>query len=72
MLEELFNLVKNVADLNPESSSYVPAGQKEAVVAEATNTVAAGLRNIVAGGGLISYHYLASVPATVNNLVVDY
>jgi hypothetical protein len=52
MLEELFNLVKNVANQDSESTSYVPAGQKEAVVAEATNTVASGLRNMVAGGGL--------------------
>jgi hypothetical protein len=52
MLEELFNLVKNVANENSESTSYVPPGQNDAVVAEATHTVASGLRNIVAGGGL--------------------
>lgn len=51
MLEELFNLVKSVANENTGSSTAVPAGQHDAVVAEATNTVASGLRNIVAGGG---------------------
>lgn len=49
MLEELFNLVKGVAG---QDAKQVPAGQNDAVVAEATNTVASGLRNIVAGGGL--------------------
>jgi len=49
MLEELFNLVKGVANENSEATSYIPAGQTNEVVAEATNTVASGLRNIVAG-----------------------
>ena len=52
MLEELFNLVKGVVNDNSEHNSLVPADQKDAVTAEATNTVASGLRNMVAGGGV--------------------
>lgn len=52
MLEELFNLVKGVANDNAAHNDTLPADQKDAVVAEATNTVASGLRNMVAGGGL--------------------
>lgn len=54
MLEELFNLVKGVANDNTEHNNVLPADQKDAVVAEATNTVASGLRNMVAGGGVES------------------
>lgn len=52
MLEELFKLVKGVANDNAAHNDTLPADQKDAVVAEATNTVASGLRNMVAGGGL--------------------
>lgn len=48
MLEELFNVVKGVASQNPS----VPSAQKNEITAEATHTVASGLRNMVAGGGL--------------------
>lgn len=51
MLEELFNLVKNVATEAGTNTAEVPQEHNDAVVAEATNTVASGLRNIVAGGG---------------------
>ena len=54
MLEELFNLVKGVVNENSETSSSVPADKHNEVVAEATNTVASGLRNMVSGGGLQS------------------
>jgi hypothetical protein len=54
MLKELFDLVKgNAADTvinNPD----VPNEKNTEVVAEATNTIASGLRNIVAGGGVQS------------------
>lgn len=50
MLEELFNLVKGVASQN----QTVPSTQKDEIAAEATNTVASGMRNMVAGGGLES------------------
>lgn len=52
MLEELFNLVKGVANENADNNANLPAEQNNEVVAEATNTVASGLRNMVAGGGL--------------------
>ncbi len=52
MLEELFNLVKGSATDSVINNADVPNEQNDAVVAEATNTVASGLRNMVAGGGL--------------------
>lgn len=52
MLEELFNLVKSVAGEGSTGASALPEENKNEVVAEATNTVASGLRNMVAGGGL--------------------
>ena len=54
MLEELFNLVKNVAGESASNSTEIAPDQQTEVVAEATNTVASGLRNIVAGGGIQS------------------
>lgn len=60
MLEELFNLVKSVASESTSNHPAVPAAQNDAVVAEATNTVASGLRNIVSGGGLQSLVSLLS------------
>ncbi len=52
MLEELFNLVKGTASESVINNPDVPNEQNNEVVAEATNTVASGLRNMVAGGGL--------------------
>jgi uncharacterized membrane protein YgcG len=52
MLEELFNLVKGTAADTVVNNPDVPNEHNDAVVAEATNTVASGLRNMVAGGGL--------------------
>src|ERR1051325_8423498 len=52
MLEELFNLVKENAKEPVLNNQDIPNDQNDAVVAEATNTVASGLRNMVAGGGL--------------------
>jgi hypothetical protein len=52
MLEELFNLVKGTAEDSVINNPDVPNEHNDAVVAEATNTVASGLRNMVAGGGL--------------------
>ena len=60
MLEELFNLVKNVAGESASNSSEVAPSQQNEVLAEATNTVASGLRNIVAGGGIQSLISLLS------------
>ena len=52
MLEELFNLVKGSANDSVINNPDVPNEHNNAVVAEATNTVASGLRNMVSGGGL--------------------
>lgn len=52
MLEELFNLVKQSSTNAVVNNPDVPNEQNNEVVAEATNTVASGLRNMVAGGGL--------------------
>lgn len=52
MLEELFNLVKGTAGETVINNPDVPNEQNNEVIAEATNTVASGLRNMVAGGGL--------------------
>ncbi len=54
MLKELFDLVKGHS-LDPViNNPDVPNDHNDAVVAEATNTVASGFRNIVAGGGVQS------------------
>ena len=52
MLEELFNLVKGSAADTVVNNPDVPEEHNNEVIAEATNTVASGLRNMVAGGGL--------------------
>ena len=54
MLKELFDLVKGQASETVINNPAVPNEQNDEVVAEATNTVASGLRNIVAGGGVQS------------------
>ena len=52
MLQELFNLVKGSAAESVINNPAVPNEHNNEVIAEATNTVASGLRNMVAGGGL--------------------
>lgn len=54
MLDNLFDLVKGLAGDAVIKNQEVPNEQNEAVIAEATNTVAGGLQNMVAGGGLQS------------------
>ena len=51
MLKELFDLVKGEAGDTVINNPDVPNQYNNDVVAEATNTVASGLRNLVAGGG---------------------
>jgi hypothetical protein len=51
MLKELFDLVKGEATDTVINNPDVPNQHNNDVVAEATNTVASGLRNLVAGGG---------------------
>lgn len=52
MLDDLFALVKGFAGDAVVNNPDVPNEHNDAVVAEATNTVAGGLQNMVAGGGL--------------------
>jgi hypothetical protein len=52
MLKELFDLVKGQATETVINNPDVPNQYNNDVVAEATNTVASGLRNVVAGGGV--------------------
>jgi hypothetical protein len=54
MLKELFDLVKGNATETVINNPEVPNELNNEVVAEATNTVASGLRNVVAGGGIQS------------------
>lgn len=54
MLKELFDLVKESSNDAVINNPDIPNEKNEEVVAEATNTVASGLRNMVAGGGLAS------------------
>ena len=54
MLKELFDLVKGNATESVINNPDVPNELNTDVVAEATNTVASGLRNVVAGGGVQS------------------
>ena len=54
MLKELFELVKGNATDTVINNPDVPNEYNNEVVAEATNTVTSGMRNIVAGGGIQS------------------
>ena len=54
MLKELFDLVRGNAEETVIRNPEVPDQYNNEVVAEATNTVASGMRNMVAGGGLQS------------------
>jgi hypothetical protein len=54
MLENLFNLVKEFSGDTVVKNPDVPNQHNEAVMAEATHTIAGGLQNMAAGGGLQS------------------
>ncbi len=54
MLKELFELVQGTAKESVIENPDIPDEQNQEVVSEATNTVASGLRNMVAGGGISS------------------
>jgi hypothetical protein len=54
MLKELIELVKGRAQEPVINNPAIPNEYNNAVVAEASNTIASGLRNMVAGGGLQS------------------
>ena len=52
MLDQLVDLVKGFAGDAVVNNPDIPNEHNDAVVAEATNTVASGLQNMVSGGGL--------------------
>jgi hypothetical protein len=52
MLDNLVDLVKSLAGDAVVNNPDIPNEQNDAVIAEATNTVAGGLQNMAAGGGL--------------------
>ena len=54
MLKELFDLVKGHATDTVINNPDVPNEHNNEVIGEATNTIASGLRNVVAGGGVQS------------------
>ena len=54
MLKELFDLVRGNAKETVIDNPDVPNEHNDGVIAEATNTIASGFRNIVAGGGIQS------------------
>lgn len=54
MLEQLFDLVKQFSGNAVVNNPEVPNDKNNAVVAEATNTIAGGLQNMLSGGGLQS------------------
>jgi hypothetical protein len=54
MLDNLFDLVKGLSGDAVINNQDVPNEHNDEVVAEATKTVAGGLQNLVAGGGLQS------------------
>lgn len=67
MLQELLNLVQENATESVINNPAVPNEQNSDVVAEATNTVASGLRNMVAGGGLESVLSMFNNQTSGNN-----
>ena len=54
MLDKLFDLVKGFGQKTVVENPEVPNEHNDDVMAEATNTVAGGLRNVMAGGGFES------------------
>ena len=52
MLEQLMDLIKQHSQEAVVNNPDVPNDKNNAVIAEATNTVASGLQNLAAGGGL--------------------
>lgn len=60
MLQQLLDLVRGNAQESVINNPEIPNEKNEEVVAEATNTIASGFRNIVAGGGVQSLMSLFS------------
>jgi hypothetical protein len=75
MLKELFDLVQGLSKETVTANPAVPNEHNNEVVAEATNTIASGLRNVVAGGGVQSLLNLfggdGSKKSLLNNPIVS-
>jgi hypothetical protein len=75
MLKELFNLVQGLSKETVSGNPAVPNEHNNEVVAEATNTIASGLRNVVAGGGVQSILHMfggdGSKKSLLNNPIVS-
>ena len=69
MLKELFELVKSSAQDRVINNPDIPNDKNNEVIAEATNTVASGLRNIVAGGGVQNLLSLFGAKGGAGNLM---
>ena len=69
MLKELFDLVRGTAQESVINNPAVPNERNDEVIAEATNTVASGLRNMVAGGGVQNLLALLGNKGQVGNLM---
>lgn len=69
MLKELFELVRGTAQESVINNPAVPNERNDEVIAEATNTVASGLRNIVAGGGVQNLLALLGNKSQAGNLM---
>lgn len=69
MLENLFNLVKEFSGDQIINNPAIPNERNNDVMAEATNSIAGGLQNIAAGGGLQSILQLFSGGANRNSLL---
>jgi hypothetical protein len=69
MLENLFNLVKEFSGNTVVNNPDVPNQHNEAVMAEATHTIASGFQNMAAGGGLQSIMQLFKGGGDKNSLL---
>lgn len=52
MLDQLFNIVKQFGQKSVVDNPDIPNEHNNEVLAEATNTIAGGFQNVIAGGGL--------------------
>jgi hypothetical protein len=51
MLDQLFNIVKNFGQRSVVNNPEVPKEHSQAIMADATGTIASGFQNVLAGGG---------------------
>ena len=51
MLDQLFNIVRNIGQRTVANNPEVPKEHTENIMADATGTIASGFQNVIAGGG---------------------